>query len=124
MDRACWLGAKYRASYEGAFSRGEITGKGTYRTGTEHNYPADGRLHREYVGEFYKGCYHGHGTLKFSLYVDQDLRIIDQEDLWDVYKGYFRYRKMDGARQLTYNHSPLSWQDPSSDIAPPAVLAF
>ena len=59
-----------------------------HRSGIGHNYPADGYLHREYVGEFCEGCYHGHGTVKFRLYVDQDLRITDQEDLWDVYEGF------------------------------------
>ena len=49
---------------------------------------------------------------------------VGQEDLWDVYEGHFRYRKMDGAGKLTYNHSPLSWQDPSSDIAPPGGVGF
>ena len=72
-----------RGSYEGTFSRGAMTGRGTHWTGRWGNY------RREYVREFLDGHFHGHGTLKFSLCVDQDLRCTDHQDVWDVYKGNF-----------------------------------
>ena len=70
------------------------------------------------------GYYHGHGTLKFSLYFNADLRIIEQEDLWDGYEGYSRYGKMDVAGKLTYKHVHIAGATPVQTLFPPAVSAF
>ena len=105
------------STYEGSFLKGVMTGKGTFRSGrdcldldlvfpwesrfdpiTGKQIPPGGHICiREYEGEFFKGHFHGHGTFKFSLYVDAWSRFIDQEDIWDVYTGNFRFGSMDGA---------------------------
>ena len=118
----------YGLSYEGAFLKGAMTGKATLRGGFEHDCERDGFLWREYVGDFQDGYFHGHGTLKFSVYVDQDLRCIDRLDTWDVYTGHFRHGMMDGFGRLSFNHCPLGFCDENgpapSHIAPPGGVSF
>ena len=48
-------------SYEGTFSRGAMTGKGTYRS-----CDCAGCHEQEYVGNFCNGHFHGHETLNFA----------------------------------------------------------
>ena len=81
------------------------------------------------MGEFYDGRFHGHGTLKFSVYVDCSFLTISRDDSWDVYTGNFRFGNMDGHGRLTYNNGPLGWlsvddRPNPSEFDPPGGVGF
>jgi hypothetical protein len=68
------------------------------------------RFVRDCVGQFRDGTYHGHGTLRFSDYVDCDLSRFGEDD-WDVFGGSFVCGQFLGHGTLQYNHGMTRFGD-------------